>query len=74
VPELTKKKNQESGFTVLGEESMRSVIVSGFAYAEPDSGLMTLRFAALAAIAVAAYLLILVLRIGNQIAAKKKQG
>jgi hypothetical protein len=56
VPTSSQQKDQASGFTVAGEESMRRVVQSGLVYAEPDVRLIFLRLIAVSALAAAAFL------------------
>lgn len=47
--------NRASGFNVVGEESMHTVVQSGLTYAEPDLRVIVLRITAASALAAAAF-------------------
>lgn len=56
IPTSSQQENQASGFTVVGEESVRRVVKCGLVYAEPDVRLIVLRLIAVTALAAAAFL------------------
>jgi uncharacterized protein with PQ loop repeat len=56
VPAPPGKGNDGSGWTVVGEESVRRIPQAGLIYAEPDTRLIALRLIAATAVATAAFL------------------
>lgn len=55
-PSDAAKRNQESGWTVVGEESTHIIVKGGLSYAQPDVRLIVLRLIAVTAFALAALL------------------